>query len=58
MIVECTHDEYCTMLFALGACNYRAGTMNGNSHYIIMIDDIHTLMYFDDCRSVSVRYDM
>ena len=41
MLTEYTQDEYCDIY--------------GNSHFVNLVNVIHTLMIFDDCSSVTVR---
>jgi hypothetical protein len=53
--MEYTHYEFCYVFKRSVSVLVE---LHGNTHYVIVVDVIQTLMCFDDWKNVSVRWKM
>jgi hypothetical protein len=55
MTTEYTHDEYCDILWTLGACNSRASAYVVPTRFVFLVDVTQALTCFNDWNTASVR---
>jgi hypothetical protein len=55
VVMQGTHDEFCSMLLTLCANESRPGTALREKHYVVLVDVFQVLKYFEDWGSVSVN---
>lgn len=55
MVMHCAHDEFCSMLLTLCASDNRQGTVAREMRYVVLVDVLQMLTYFEDWGSVSVK---